>query len=558
MSSLVGPRRWLVLTVLLLPLVYMSSLIARYAVDIPVQDEWSLVEDIEKASRGDWSLQDLVRSHNGHRIAIPRLIVVGLALATDWRADLPAYLGPVFAAGLLILVWIVLRRSNDFPTTLIAAAFIGGLVASPNQWENWLWGLQMHVFLLVLLVVGGLYLLATGSLGPKRLAGAGACAVGACLTQGSGLVLWPAGTLVLAARFVQTRDRRYLRYAGLWTMAGALCIVGYLAHLPGDSGAGQPSTWVFSHPVEAIHFVAAVVGHPLVAWDGAAYPPHDGGIATIVALLAFAVVVLLGRKVLRGAEPASAIFPLALMIWSVGVAAQIALGRASWGPSGALASRYVTLMVPFWLGLALLLASAPLKVNLRRAVLLALAVALAISARSEIWVIPHRSRLFVTARRALITGENRDLVARLHPELFQVDAAIPTLRRLRISVFREGEPVPVEWESPPKLMTAGHRRSFPIRVRNTGREGWSSTGDGATGGWVALASRWLDSQGALVAEGPHRQLERDLAPGESVELAVPIVAPDLPAGSYGLEISALQESHIWFPEPLRVTIELRR
>lgn len=569
MSPLVGLRRWLVLAVLCVPLVFTGALVVRYAVDVPVQDEWSLVEDIGKAAAGEWGVADLVRSHNGHRLALPRLILVGMALATDWRADLPTYLGVVFAGGILGLAWLALRRSDDLLTTIFAAAFIGGLVASPNQWENWLWGIQIQAFLVVLLAVAGMAALSTGHLGWKRFVIAGALALTACLTQGAGLVLWPAGALILAARGLQSGERKYFGLAAAWAGAGVLVVAGYLAHLPGDAGAGAPSTWMFSHPIASLRFVGALLGHSLVAWNGAAYPPRDGGLAGVVAVLACVVALRLAWRALRGPDAAAAMLPLGLMLWSVGVSFQIALGRASWGQTGALASRYVTLMLPFWLGLALLVLSS--SGRWRRTALVVLCALLATSAASEVWIFPQRNRLFVPARRALLTGEDRALVSRLHPEVFQVDAGVPTLKRLKLSVFRVGEPVPVATSlplreprqrvasaAPPSALAAGDRRTLLVTVTNSGTEGWSSTGDGVARGWVALATRWVDPQGRVVAEGPHQRLPRDLAPGESIDRRLALVVPEVAAGTYRVEMSALQEGEAWFPQPASFTVEVRR
>lgn len=553
---------------LFLPLVFTSALTVRYLVDIPVQDEWSLVEDISKASAGTWGLQDLVRSHNGHRFVVTRLILVGSALATDWRADFPAYLGPLFAAGILAFCWPLLRKSQDDLSRVLAAAFLGGLVASPNQWENWLWGIQMHVFLAVLISIASLRLVAAGPLRTKRVAWGAVLALLACATQGAGLVLWPVGALVLAARGALRKERMGFALAAAWGLLGTLTIVAYLAHLPGDAGAGAPSAWVFRHPVAALRFVGSVIGHSLVAWDGAAFPPHDGGLAAVVAMGAFILGLPLAIRALRSTDPDAALFPLALIVWSTGVSAQISLGRASWGIAGALASRYVTLMLPFWIGFAALVfgyAAAS-----RRVVLCALCGLVAVSAASDVRRFPERNRLLEPARRALLTGESRELVGRLHPEIFQVDAALPTVKRLRLSVFRAGEPTPIATSLPladprqrlgsasaPEVLAPGERRRISISLANVGKEGWSSTGDGVARGWVSLGTRWFDSRGNSVSEGPRRRLARDLAPGASLEAEVTMVAPDVPSGSYRVEISALQEGVAWFPEPLVYSIAVK-
>ncbi len=569
MSPLVGLRRWLVLAVLFLPLVFTGALVIRYIVDVPIQDEWSLVEDLDKVDAGTWGVQDLVRSHNGHRIAVPRLIMIGLARASDWRADYPAYLGIVFAAGILALAWRALPPSTDAVATVAAAAFIGVLVASPNQWENWLWGIQMHVFLVVLLATAALALLSVGPLRPGRAAAAAALALVASLTQGAGLVLWPVGALVLAARGVLSRSRAALLLAGTWAIVGVLVVLAYLTRQPGDAGAGVPGDWVFHHPVAGLRFVLALLGHPLAAWNGAAYPPRDGGLAALVAALVLVAIVLLVRRAIRSAGPHASILPLALIVWSLGVSAQIALGRATMGTPAALASRYVTLMLPFWIGVALLVAGA--SARWRPWALVALCLVLTVSAASDVRRFPERNRLLAPARRALLTGEDRALLARIHPEVFQIDAGVPTLKRLGLSVFRVGEGVPIAASLPlaqprqrvacgplPRVLVVGERRRIPVTFTNAGPEAWSRSGGGVSRGIVTLGTRWLDSLGEVRAEGPRKRLPHDLAQGASVALPIVLVVPDVPAGSYRVEISARQEGASWFPDPAAFTVEVRR
>ena len=81
---------------------FLEDVLDKVAHDLKYKHRIDGLVIIGKASAGEWGLPDLVRSHNGHRWAIVRLILVGLALASDWRADLPAYLGIVFAAGILV------------------------------------------------------------------------------------------------------------------------------------------------------------------------------------------------------------------------------------------------------------------------------------------------------------------------------------------------------------------------------------------------------------------------------------------------------------------------
>ncbi len=48
------------------------------------------------------------------------------------------------------------------------------------------------------------------------------------------------------------------------------------------------------------------------------------------------------------------------------------------------------------------------------------------------------------------------------------------------------------------------------------------------------------------------------SPGASIALPIALVTPEVPTGSYRVEISALQEGVAWLPDPAVFTVEVRR
>lgn len=571
-------RQALRLLLLFGPLLGTGLLTVWSAVDVPVQDEWSLVEDFAEVDAGTWSLDDLLRSHNGHRIAIPRLILVGLGQLTAWRADVPVVLSVLAAAWLLWTVgW---RDRHEAPLSGMALAAIGVLVASPAQWENWFWGIQMHVFLVVVMVVEALRLLARGRLGPGCLAGAAGVSVAACLVSAAGLVAFPAGAVALTARAWVARSWRLFAGAVAWALGGAVLVWLYVQPRPGDAGLRAPDGFVSEHPLEAVRFLCAVVGHGVVAWGGAAFPPRDWGVAWVAGALGLLVASLLSAWHLRGGgrrpggraggglDGRDLAWGVALLAFAVLVGVQIALGRASFGPTAALASRYVTMLLPFWIGVVVLLDRSQLALPWRRAGLGLLVMATAVSGLSQLRSFPDRSRILEPARQALLTGEDPALLVRLHSEVFQVEAGVPTLRRLGLSVFRPGEPVPVALAVPlepagrrqlvrltaPAAMRAGQRLEVAVELANTGVAGWSEDGDGNSK-MVRLGARWFDATGAMVHEGPRRRLPEDLAAGARVPLKLMLEAPATP-GRYRLEVGGVQEGVAWFESPATFEVEV--
>jgi hypothetical protein len=559
------PKAWALLALLFAPLLGTAALCWRYAVDVPVQDEWSLVEDLESAASGEWTWQQVVRSHNGHRLALPRLLLVPLGLATGWRADLPIVANLAAAAALLALL--AREVSPERGADWIAAPLFGLWVASPVQWDNYLQGFQVQVFLAVCAAAAALAILARRAPTGGRVAGAALLAVAASWSAAPGLAVWPAGALVCLLG--EAPARRRWGTAAIWCALGALAVLAYLHPVPGDAGRGEPSAWVFRHPLQASRFLVATVGHSLVAWAGSAHPPRDSGIAAGVGLAALALGFWLLVRARRAGLSRHAVFAAGLIAWSLTVAGLIAMGRAADGSAAALAPRYTSFMVPFWIGLALVWREAAGGERRSSTGLALLLAASLVSAQSQLFHFPERHRLVATARRALLTGEDPAVSGRLHPDYIQVERALPTVRRLRLSVFRPGEPQPVATslplvdprqdvtvDDPPPDLRRGGRRRVVVRVRNIGRTGWSALGDGASRGMVRLGSRWIDETGAVVAEGPRRWLREDVPPGDSVETTLEIEAPGAPPGDYQVEVSAVQEGVTWVPGGRRFPVRL--
>lgn len=84
-----------------------------------------------------------------------------------------------------------------------------------------------------------------------------------------------------------------------------------------------------------------------------------------------------------------------------------------------------------------------------------------------------------------------------------------------------------------------------VRVRNTGDVVWLA-GERAYGGYVRLGVKLCGQSGRLIRDDWLRlALPRDIAPGEQVELDVPVPAPTMP-GAYRLKYDLMNEGRAWF------------
>ncbi len=103
---------------------------------------------------------------------------------------------------------------------------------------------------------------------------------------------------------------------------------------------------------------------------------------------------------------------------------------------------------------------------------------------------------------------------------------------------------------------AGVLGSARLTLENAGSATWRSHGrDG-----VQVAYHWLDPLGnPIVWDGIRTALPHPVAPGETVELEVPVLAPR-PPGPYRLAFDLIEEHRFWFAEigciPLDAPVEV--
>lgn len=580
--------RSLAWTVAFIPPVVVSILIWRYGVDVPVLDQWSMVEDIEKCIAGNWHLHDLIRSHNGHRMMVARLVLVPLAVISGWNTRLEMAVGLIFAAG----IWFVLARAvtdrsarlhltNSYWLVPVASVAVFSL----NQWENWLWGIQSFEFMTVFGVSAGLWLLCAPTLSGSRLAASVACGLAASFCKAAGLTFWPVGLIVLALR-PRRRRADLVRWFGVWAAAAAMVFAVFSMRVSGDAPGPAPSfSKIAENPLDFVYFVLTLLGAPVVSFLGSAWPPRDLGFGFSAGIVGLSVLVWLAVSHLRRRQwpQGTEAFLFALALYSIGVATQIGIARFSFGAPQAMASRYITHTMPFWISLTSLLALTSvdprkrrwLAVGALRAASGIIVLLLLIGSAHALPEFQGRFEVLSPAREALGTGQDPTLLARLHPELRQVCGNLGVLQHRRLSVFRDLPPpaapparlqplrdfgqILVAKDPVPRSVTAGEFE-LTIRVTNPTRETWPHIGDTSGAFAVHLSYRWRTPEGRLVVpDGLRTPIPGELGPGNSVEVIARIQPPSEP-GDYHLELSMVQESVAWFSNrqaaPLTINVKV--
>ena len=207
---------------------------------------------IGHAFSGTLHLSTLWSQHNENRIFFPNLIVLALAYTTHFNVVTEEYLSALMLFGATALVICAHKRRSP-ERRWIWYCPVAFLLLSLAQAGNALWGFQMAWYLVLLMVALALFLLDQE---PQRWPVFGcaiAAAVIASFSSLQGLLVWPAGLLLIYLR----RRPRHLATAwiGSAVLTGVIYFVGFNfndsprhPHDPGDSTCSPSSfgSWVTS------------------------------------------------------------------------------------------------------------------------------------------------------------------------------------------------------------------------------------------------------------------------------------------------------------------------
>jgi hypothetical protein len=358
------------------PPVLVAAAVIRHGLRVPFWDGWAFVPTLLDARDGTLTFADLWMQANEHRIVLPRLLLLALASLNRWDLRWELAAGLVLALAILGVLCVLVWRS----TAGLAPPATPGLILAASmstfslmQYDNWLWGWQVLMFMEALGSVLVAWAVARWGAGWRAVAVGFLAATGAVLSFGLGITLYavlPLG-LLLAGRCRPGGGRRALGPALVAAAGGGLVLVLYRIgfHYPPHH---PPAMYALTHPLETGSYALAYAGAGLALWSPAAAMTAGG---SGIALFAWAAL-----RCWRGsmARRRAALPWIMLGVDALAAAAVTAVGRAGFGVTQALAPRYVTASTLFWPSVAVLLALALADVlgsasRRRRALIVALA-----------------------------------------------------------------------------------------------------------------------------------------------------------------------------------------
>ncbi len=401
---------------------------------LPFLDQW---DDLISGRAITWSW--LLSQHNEHRLFFPRLIFIA-----DWwlsgetnRVDYAANI--LIQAGFAVLIFQLSKGAGI--RGRVGRAWAAGMCLSlllwAGQFENFVWGFQLQFFGVVLAAAAAFTMLALGRATMATVAWTIVFETIAVYTLASGMLV-PFLTIGLAVLLGRPR-----RIVIVLAIAAVLLLASYLW--------GYQTPPYHSDPLDAPRHVAGIVAFMLVELGSpiAAAVPAVGsaarhaitagaGVFGAVAFGWLAWTTLRQRRTL----PPQQLALVALAGFVVGMTVITATGRLRFGLWAAVAGRYATPVLAFWICVVLLIAARAGRGGRTPAVVMALALPLPLLMAGSEGANVRGAHDWLALRRAatpaVLAGvADTDMLGLLHPDPQLPLQGIPILRAAKTSIFAD-------------------------------------------------------------------------------------------------------------------------
>ena len=346
-----------ILCLIFLPVLLMAILILKYSVNFPFSDQWPLAVMFEKIYAGNLSFSDLFVQFHESRKFFPRLIFIGLAYLTNW--DVRYEMLVIFILTCIVslnIYWLnKLTVLASLITQLFLLAISNLLIFSPAQYENWLWGIQIVVYIPIACLTGCLVIAHKKlSLKTRFIICFFLCTV-STFSYANGMLTWilvfPALAILASGKWQEILTKN------LWIIIGGMlgllanAVVYFYDYQKPDKHPSFVSA--IAHPVETVHYFFAFLGAPLGF--------ENLTVATIVGGLVFGLWVALVGQFFRLVKIDFLLLHrligwLIIGIYAIISGAVTAVGRVGFGVGQSLAPRYTAFSLYLMVSLVYLVA----------------------------------------------------------------------------------------------------------------------------------------------------------------------------------------------------------
>ncbi|BAY77157.1 hypothetical protein NIES25_36170 [Nostoc linckia NIES-25] len=331
----------LLLVAYCLPVILLFWFVTSFSVNMPVWDDWELVDLFDKISNGTVSFADFFAQHNEHRIFFPRIIFAILAFSSKWNIKLETCFSFLLALASFGMMYKIATLNFNPKNRGIHHLFnitICILTFSLFQYENWLWGFQIGWFLTNTCVITAVFILVVlkNWLPNVRISLASLCCLVASFSLAHGLLSWLAviPSLYLVEGKSNQKKIRLLVWMILFTSCVVIYFIGY------QKPSAHPNIlFVLQNPLIATQYFLTLIGSSV---STKILPPIFSGLTVFSSLLFFSIFSI---KNYQSEFTKKAGGWLSIGWFATLFAMVTTIGRAGFGVEQALALRYRTVLI---------------------------------------------------------------------------------------------------------------------------------------------------------------------------------------------------------------------
>ena len=286
-------------------------------------DEWSDLILIQHAYSGHLTLSALWAQHNENRILFPNLVVLFLAEVTHFNVKSEEFLSGLTLVGATTALILGHRRRSlapwilYVPVAMVMVSFVG--------YGNTLWGFQFAWYLVLVALSVALVLCDQPRWGWLVFTGAIVAAVVGSYSSLQGLLIWPAGLVILFLR------RRSFPFLLAWIGSAALTTALYFVNWNQNGSTGD--NYVLLHPIQGLRFFLFSVGN--------VFGSHGGDGAVVLGILIVGTALWLALSSVLKSRDEAAPLGVGLICFGLLCALTITIGRSAAGLAAGV-GRYTT------------------------------------------------------------------------------------------------------------------------------------------------------------------------------------------------------------------------
>ena len=335
----------LFLMVCLPPVVALFYMI-NYSVNIPYMDQWDGFLNILVALReGSFGFAHLWAQHNEHRILFPKIIMLFLALLSHWNVIWEQYFSLFLQICTFLLILNIKKLTSPVKQKPVYFLFIiitSMLFFSMVQYENWVWGWQIQIFLNIFSATFSIWIIIKY---PDNWTGLLLAIVGAIIATYSfanGMIIWAIIFMALLLSDITTKKI----FIAIWITAALAVSFSYLYEY--EKPLHHPSLFSFiNHPLDYIIFFFSFIGAPM----GVCFGLTGSAIIGVTGISIF-IILLLNMVINSQKHPIEKYIPwICLILYALITAAITGIGRSGFSANQALYSRYTSFSLLFWVSL---------------------------------------------------------------------------------------------------------------------------------------------------------------------------------------------------------------